>query len=77
MGRAAKKLALGFWADHIKSKTMLTVYIINTICLYLGLNLTVVFPLAAIIGSNPTRKSLLETQGIVAFFSAAVVALAM
>jgi hypothetical protein len=56
---------------------MLTVYIINTICLYLGLNLTVVFPFAAIVGSNPTRKSLLETQGIVAFFSAAVVALAM
>jgi hypothetical protein len=56
---------------------MLTVYIINTICLYLGLNLTVFFPFAAIIGSNPTRKSLLETQVIVAFFSAAVVALAM
>jgi hypothetical protein len=56
---------------------MLTPYIINATCLYLGLNLTVIFPLAAISEWNPTRKSLIETQAIIAIFSAAITGLAM
>ena len=58
-------------------KTMLIPYFLNAICLYLGLNLTVMFPLAAISDANLTRKSFLETQAIIALFSAAITGLAM